>query len=334
MPTESPIEQAALYNAFMDGTLIIDKPPGLTSHDVVARVRHLLQERRVGHTGTLDPFATGVLVLLVGRATRLAQFLSGLDKEYEAVIRLGFATDTGDFTGKPLFNSEAHGADASVRRNVKFDEAEIVAALAGLRGEIDQVPPMYSAKKQQGRKLYELARRGEEVERPPVRITIRRFEMNRAKGALLKDNLDGTYDLDVLVACSGGTYVRTLAEDFGKRLGVGAHLAELRRTRVGEFEIKGAATLEQLKESVVEESLGRVLLPPDAALSHLPSIELRADELGRVRNGVKIDVKNPVWTNGEHVRLHDEHGHLVAVARFEAEKQTLHPRVVLAQDGI
>src|SRR6267143_173789 len=267
----------------MNGALIIDKPPGLTSHDVVARVRHLLQERRVGHTGTLDPFATGVLVLLIGRATRLAQFLSGLQKEYEAVIRLGFATDTGDITGKPLINSEALNADGS---NVKFGESEIEAALASLRGDIDQVPPMYSAKKQQGRKLYELARRGEEIERQPVRVTIQKFETNRAKGGVLKDNLDGTYDLDVLVACSAGAYVRTLAADFGKRLGIGAHVAELRRTRVGAFQIDHAITLEQLQESVAEESLGRVLLPPDTALAHLPAIDLSADDVRKVRNGV------------------------------------------------
>jgi len=315
----------------MNGALIIDKPAGLTSHDVVARVRHLLQERRVGHTGTLDPFATGVLVLLIGRATRLAQFLSGLQKEYEAVIRLGFATDTGDITGKPLVNSEALNADAA-GSNVKFGESEIETALASLRGDIDQVPPMYSAKKQQGRKLYELARRGEEVARQPVRVTIQKFETNRAKGGLLKDNLDGTYDLDVLVACSAGTYVRTLAEDFGKRLGIGAHVAELRRTRVGAFQIDHAIRLEQLQESVAEESLGRVLLAPDTALAHLPAIDLSADDVGKVLNGVNVEAQESRWTNGEHVRLRDDHGHLVAVGLFEAEKKTLRPRVVLAQD--
>ncbi|HXL80479.1 MAG TPA: tRNA pseudouridine(55) synthase TruB [Pyrinomonadaceae bacterium] len=315
----------------MNGALIVDKPAGLTSHDVVARVRHLLQERRVGHTGTLDPFATGVLVLLIGRATRLAQFLSGLQKEYEAVIRLGFATDTGDITGKPLINAEALSADVAGSK-VKFGESEIEAALAGLRGDIDQVPPMYSAKKQQGRKLYELARRGEEVERQPVRVTIQRFETNRAKGGLLKDNLDGTYDLDVLVACSSGTYVRTLAEDFGKRLGIGAHVAELRRTRVGAFQIAHAITLVQLQESIAEESLGRVLLAPDTALAHLPAIDLSADEVRKVRNGVNVEAQESMWIDGEPVRLRDDHGHLVAVGLFEAEKKTLRPRVVLAHD--
>src|SRR5882762_7781108 len=209
----------------MDGVLIIDKPAGLTSHDVMDRLRHILHVRRVGHTGTLDPFATGVLIALVGRATRLAQFLSGLEKEYEAIIRLGYSTDTGDVTGKripdPVDGTKLAGP---------WSRDEIEAALESLRGDIDQVPPMYSAKKQAGRKLYELARRGEEVERQPVRVTIQRFETNRAKGGLVKDNLDGTYDLEVLVACSAGTYVRTLAEDFGNRLGTGAHLAELRRT--------------------------------------------------------------------------------------------------------
>jgi tRNA pseudouridine55 synthase len=315
----------------MDGALIIDKPAGWTSHDVVARVRHLLHERRVGHTGTLDPFATGVLVLLTGRATRLAQFLSGLEKEYEAVIRLGYATDTGDVTGKRLSNSEmAHGEAAKV----KFGESEIESALASLRGEIDQVPPMYSAKKQQGRKLYELARRGEEVERQPVRVTIRKFETNKAKGGLLKDNLDGTYDLDVLVACSAGTYVRTLAEDFGKLLGVGAHLAELRRTRVGRFQSLQATTIEQLQQSVAEEALGRVLLTPDGALEHLPSVDITADDVRKARNGVNVVVQKPVWIDGEHVRLRDEHRHLVAVASFEAAKNALRPRVVLGHEEI
>jgi tRNA pseudouridine55 synthase len=323
--------QAATYNGFMDGALIIDKPAGWTSHDVVARVRHLLHERRVGHTGTLDPFATGLLVLLTGRATRLAQFLSGLEKEYEAVIRLGYATDTGDVTGKPLMNSEAPNFPVS---DMKFGEAEIEAALASLRGEIDQIPPMYSAKKQQGRKLYELARRGEEVERQPVRVTIQKFETNRAKGGLLKDNLDGTYDLDVLVACSAGTYVRTLAEDFGKRLGIGAHVAELRRTRVGGFGIESASTLDQLQQSIAEEALGRVLLTPDAALAHLPAIDLNVDDVRKARNGVNVSAQKPTWNDGELVKMRDEHGHLIAIASFEAEKNALRPRVVLGHNEI
>src|ERR1044071_7315591 len=155
----------------MDGMLVIDKPAGLTSHDVVAQTRRILRERRIGHTGTLDPFATGVLVVLLGRATRLAQFLNEVDKEYEAIIRLGYSTDTGDRTGTPV------PGPPSQRR--EWSEQAIEDALKTLRGEIDQVPPMYSAKKVQGKKLYELARRGESVERKPARVRIYEFEAIR-----------------------------------------------------------------------------------------------------------------------------------------------------------
>src|ERR1700681_4810761 len=178
----------------MDGVLIIDKPAGMTSHDVVARVRKIIGERRVGHTGTLDPFATGVLVVLVGRATRLAQYLSGAEKEYEAVIRLGFTTDTGDVTGVAI--GESH---AELQSTPNFCREEIEAALASLRGEIEQVPPMYSAKKIAGRKLYELARRGAEVERKPVRVTISDFEVIAPDGVLPVPGTDGIHDLKVRV---------------------------------------------------------------------------------------------------------------------------------------
>src|SRR5712691_3906859 len=161
--TTEDTEEHRDYNSRMDGALIIDKPAGMTSHDVVARVRKIIGERRVGHTGTLDPFATGVLVVLVGRATRLAQFLSGADKEYEAVIRLGFATDTGDATGERVNNASEFHAKAQSAQSLSGEDIE--SALVTLRGEIDQVPPMYSAKRHEGRKLYELARRGKTIER-------------------------------------------------------------------------------------------------------------------------------------------------------------------------
>jgi tRNA pseudouridine55 synthase len=311
----------------MDGVLFIDKPVGLTSHDVVNRVRHLLHVRRVGHTGTLDPFATGLLVILVGRATRLAQFLSGLEKEYEAIIRLGYSTDTGDITGKRIMDPPAE-----LNAKGPWTREQIEAALENLRGEIDQVPPMYSAKKQAGKKLYELARQGQEVERKPVRVCINTFEPITPNGELLKDNLDGTFDFEVRVGCSAGTYVRTLAEDFGKRLNVGAHLAELRRTRVGDFPIERAKTLEQVKLSLAEEALGTILGDPDEALSRLAFVDLRIDDLARVRNGLDIRIEGAAWADGERVRLRDEHGHLVAVAEFSAAGATLHPSVVIAGD--
>ena len=307
---------------------MIDKPPGLTSHDVIDRVRKILHVRRVGHTGTLDPFATGLLVILVGSATRLAQFLSGLEKEYEAIIRLGYSTDTGDITGKRIPDPRE-----DPRSTGPWSRERIEAALESLRGEIEQVPPMYSAKKQAGRKLYELARRGEEVERKPVTVCIHTFEpierAGRPTGEWLKDNLDGTFDFEVRVVCTAGTYVRTLAEDFGKKLNVGSHLAELRRTRVGDFPIHQAKTLEQVKLSFAEEALGTILSTPDAALSHLPFLDLGDDDLSRVRHGLNIRVEGAAWADGERVRLRDEHGHLVAVAGFNAPDGSLHPSVVI-----
>lgn len=307
----------------MDGILIIDKPAGITSHDVVARARRILRERRVGHTGTLDPFATGVLVILLGRATRLAQFLVGVDKEYEAIIRLGYATDTGDLTGKPI-----PGPPATPNT---WTEEEIEAALQGLRGEIDQVPPMYSAKKVDGKKLYELARRGESVERQPIHVCISDFTALRPAGQLIKDNPDGTFDFHTRVSCSSGTYVRTLAEDFGKRLGVGAHLAELRRTRVGDFSIDQAITLEELKIHFGEESIGTVLVPPGAALSQLPFVHLTPEDVSRANHGREVRVAESNWSDGENVRMCDGDNALVAVGRYDANTNSLHPRVVLAE---
>ena len=306
----------------MDGVLIIDKPPQLTSHDVVARSRHILHERRIGHTGTLDPFATGVLVVMVGRATRLAQFLSGADKEYEAIIRLGFSTDTGDRTGTPITPLS--------NRHPSWSEADVESALSSLRGDIQQIPPMYSAKKVQGKKLYELARRGEEIERHPISACIHEFVALRPNSELMKDNRDGSFDFHVRVVCSAGTYVRTLAEDLGKRLGIGAHLAELRRTRVGNFSIRQAVTLEDLKTGFGEEALGQLLLTPASALSHLPFVHLSDSDERRVRNGMDIAVADTTWSDDATVRMCDSEGRLLAVGQFDSSTNRLHPSVVIA----
>ena len=308
----------------MDGVLVIDKPAGLTSHDVVARARHILHERRIGHTGTLDPFATGVLVILLGKATRLAQFLSGVDKEYEAIIRLGYSTDTGDPTGNPIFGPE----DAKKA----WSEQEIEDALQNLRGDIDQIPPMYSAKKVEGKKLYELARRGENIERQPIRVCIHEFEAIKPDGHLLKDNFDGTFDFHTRVSCSSGTYVRTLAEDFGKRLYVGAHLAELRRTRVGDLTLAQAITLDQLKVHFAEESLGTVLLPLNAALSRLPFVHLTAEDVRRANHGREVSVAEAEWADGENVKMCDMDEQLIAVGQYDASAKSLHPKVVLGSE--
>ena len=307
----------------MNGLLIIDKPPGITSHDVVAEVRRILRVRRVGHTGTLDPFATGVLVILVGVATRLAQFLSGVDKQYDAIFRLGAATDTGDVTGRIT--------EQVPLRPDQWSTEAIESALGHLRGEIDQVPPMYSAKKQGGQKLYELARQGKEIERQPVRVRIHRFESVANGDELLKDNQDGTLDLRVTVSCSSGTYIRALAEDFGKQIAAPAHVAELRRTRVGDFALAQAKTLDELKVAAAEERLGRVLQSPDEAVSRFAAVDLNVESVKKIQNGVAIEVSAHEFADGDHVRLRNDHGKLIAVARFDAGASLLRPAVVLAR---
>jgi tRNA pseudouridine55 synthase len=307
----------------MHGILVIDKPPGITSHDVVASVRHILHERRIGHAGTLDPFATGVLVVLVGRATRLAQFLTAADKEYEAIIRLGFATDTGDRTGKPIERPEL-----PLKKDWTDDDVE--KALLTLIGDIEQVPPMYSAKKRQGQKLYELARRGETVHRDPIKVCIHEFHAVKTDGEMIKDNLDGTYDLAVRVGCSSGTYVRTLAEDFGKRLRVGAHLAELRRTRVGPFNLTHAISLPDLKTRFAEEALGTHLVSPSTALSHMPLLHLSTDDERKARHGMEVSAERADWTDGTQVRMCNDNDELIAIGEFNAKEKRVHPHVVLA----
>jgi tRNA pseudouridine55 synthase len=316
----------------MNGALIIDKPAGMTSHDVVALVRKIVDERRVGHTGTLDPFATGVLVVLVGRATRLAQFLSGAEKEYEAVMRLGYATDTGDIMGARIEGkrSELH---AKAQGTQSIPKEEIEAALASLRGEMEQTPPMYSAKKIAGKKLYEHARRGEEVARKAVRITVKEFEARARENELLRLNDDGTCDLSLRVVCSAGTYVRTLAESVGERLGVGAHLSELRRTRAGQFKIADAITLDRLSEVAQSGAVEQVLISPDAALAHLPFLDLDAEGAARVRHGIDMAIEAAMvhgWSTGQPVRMRSADGQLIAVGIYDEDRRTVHPGVVMA----
>jgi tRNA pseudouridine55 synthase len=329
----------------MDGLIIVDKPAGWTSHDVVARARRILNEKRVGHTGTLDPFATGVLVLLVGRATRLAQFLAGAEKEYEATIRLGYSTTTGDLTGERRGGAGDAGQENEAADTDNTTEAlatdcatlgreQVESALARLRGEIDQVPPMYSAKKVGGKKLYELARRGEEVERKAVRVRVGVFEINSDEsGEFLKRNDDGTCDLRARVVCSAGTYVRALAESLGESLGTGAHLAALRRTRAGEFHVREAIVPDELQRLVEGGSgAGEFPIPLEAALPHLPAAHLTAEESRRARHGAAVRARGSVGglSDGTHVVMFDEAGALLAVGVYDEARATLQPRVMLA----
>jgi tRNA pseudouridine55 synthase len=293
---------------------------------VVARARRILREKRIGHTGTLDPFATGVLILLVGRATRLAQFLSGAEKEYEATVRLGYATETGDLTGAPRGAAAACGA---------WGAQEFEEALRLLRGEIDQVPPMYSAKKVRGRKLYELARRGEEIEREAVRVNVREFEIVPDEtGAFLRRNDDGTCDLSTRVVCSAGTYVRVLAESLGARLGTGAHLSALRRTRAGAFRVSQSVTLDQLDGLAEDGRAAEILIDMNAALPELPAAHLTGAEARRVRHGAAVvaPAAPTGWADGASVKMLDAGGRLLAVGVYDAARGHVQPRVTLAGD--
>jgi len=249
------------------GFLVVDKPPGWTSHDVVDAARGWLGTRRVGHLGTLDPLATGVLPLAVREATKLAPFLAAGVKIYRARLWLGRETDTLDAEGRVL---REHAGPLP-------DEDSVRAACAAFVGEIEQIPPMFSAVKQGGVPLHRLARRGEEVERAPRRITIERIELGRFEPPAL----------ELEVVCSAGTYVRTLAADIGARLGCGAHLAALRRTRSGPFEIGAAATPAELEARAAAGTLEAGLIPEAAGLG-LPTLQLGPEEARRVAHGGPI----------------------------------------------
>jgi len=292
----------------MDGVLIIDKPVGLTSHDVVNRVRRIFNTRKVGHTGTLDPFATGVMVMLIGKATRLAKFADRADKQYEAAIRFGFSTDTGDLTGTRV-------GDAG-RSEIWSEEIESV--LDRFRGEILQVPPMYSAKKIDGKKLYELARRGEEVERPAVPVTIGEIE-------LLTQEKEPRELHRIRVRCSAGTYIRTLAEDIAKALGTAAHLEELRRTASGSFSLAESVALETLAE---EAEPSKYLLPMEVLIEGLPRFVLTNDRLQKTLNGLSTRVSDVAFDADQTVAMVSENNDLVAIGKFVVGENAVQPTLV------
>lgn len=240
----------------------MDKPAGPTSHDVVAHVRRTLRLRAVGHTGTLDPFATGLLIVLLGRATRLARFLEPLSKRYRAVARLGVRTDSDDLTGRELARVEPEQWPA---------EADVARVMAGMTGRIDQQPPVYSAKHVDGQRSHQLARRGETPRLAAVSVEVRRFGLLR-------------YDppeVEFMAEVSTGTYVRALARDLGEELGVGAHLIRLRREAIGPFEVAAAVPLHEV-------SADSRLLSPAAVLGHLPAVELSEAEATDVGHGRQV----------------------------------------------
>ena len=301
----------------MDGILIIDKPAGITSHDVVSRVRRILKTKRVGHTGTLDPFATGVMVILVGQATRLAQFLDKDEKEYEALVRFGFETGTGDLTG--VRSAESGMRNEEVTELV--DSTDWDSVFSSFRGEIEQMPPMFSAKKVGGKKLYEHARKGEVVERSAIKVVIHKLEVMGGQEIRIPHSA-----LRIRVVCSAGTYIRTLAEDIGRKIGTGAHLAELRRTRAGKFMISESLTLERLGELTDPTA---ALKPMEQAVSHLSSIELTDERIAKTRNGLSTRIIDTNFNDGEAVQMLNTGGQLIAIGFYNATENIVQPKVVL-----
>ena len=273
----------------MNGIVIVDKPQGWTSQDVTARLRRVYATRRIGHGGTLDPMATGVLPVFVGRATRGVEFFEHAEKTYETLLLLGRTTDTQDVTGTVL-----------AEKTVRLSPADIENVLPRFRGEILQVPPMYSALKVNGKKLYELARKGQEVERQPRPITV--FELTNL-------GFDGTR-LSLRVRCSKGTYIRTLCQDIGEALGCGGCMEALRRVRAGEYGIEDAVPLEQLLESETPEQYLRSL---DTMFAHCPAVTLTANQEKRCRNGNPFSSPLPQGT----YRAYSQSGEFLMLAKVE-----------------
>ncbi|MCL5005805.1 MAG: tRNA pseudouridine(55) synthase TruB [Acidobacteria bacterium] len=300
----------------ISGVLIIDKPDRMTSHDVVAHVRRLVGIRQIGHFGTLDPFATGVLPLSVGKATRFAQFYLKSRKAYEGTMRLGFSTDTYDATGKPT--SEA------VRVSVEM--AELEKLFREFTGRLMQTPPAYSAKRIGGARAYDLARQNKPVQLTPVEVEIYAFELLAFDGERAR----------FAAECSGGTYMRSLAHDVGRRLGCGAHLETLRRTTVAEFTLDRAVTLERLAESVREGELRSCLVPLEALLPDCPELVVRGREEKSVRHGHRFELAQAERFGRGTGRLQavtllkimDAERRLIAVARH-VKGSIYHPDLVL-----
>jgi tRNA pseudouridine55 synthase len=303
----------------MDGLLIIDKPPGCTSHDVVLRVRRILGTKRVGHGGTLDPDATGVLLVALGQATRFFPFLSGHDKTYEGRIRLGHATDTYDAAGRPTTEEWTDGFPR---------EAAVAAAVKSFEGEILQLPPPYSAKKLGGKPAYKLARAGRDFVLEPVRITVRLFKLKNYAPPFL----------DFEAACSAGTYIRSLAHDLGLKLGCGGHLLSLRRTRSGPYAVDAAILLSEVEKAASEGRAGQLVIPLERLLPGAPAVVLSPEAGPRVANGSPLlrghmsDISADPFVRSDEApvfKVFDSRGKLLALARPSAEGEALLPFLVL-----
>jgi tRNA pseudouridine55 synthase len=290
----------------VDGVLIVDKPAGLTSHDVVARVRRIAQEKSVGHLGTLDPMATGVLPMVLGRFTRLAQFYNAADKRYRGTIRFGLATDSFDAEGDPL------GPEQTVHLSLE----EIRAAAASFTGKLEQLPPPFSAKKVGGVPAYKLARKGKEVTLEPRPVEVKEFQIAAWESPLA----------EFTAWVSSGTYVRTLAHDLGRALGPGAHLAALVRTAVREFTLDEAHSLEKLEQAAAAGRLEELCLHPRLVLPEFPAVTAPEESLAKIRHGSSVNL--PEFSKAATVRVFAGQRELVAIAKRVAGT-LFQPKIVL-----
>ncbi|PTU73942.1 tRNA pseudouridine(55) synthase TruB [Pseudomonas mangrovi] len=293
----------------VSGIILLDKPRGFTSNAALQKVRWLLNAEKAGHTGSLDPLATGVLPLCFGEATKFSQYLLDADKGYEALMQLGVTTTTADAEGEVL-----------QRREVKVSAADIEAALPRFRGQIEQIPPMYSALKRDGQPLYKLARAGEVVEREARSVTIARLELLGLEGEQAR----------IAVACSKGTYIRTLVEDLGEVLGCGAHVIELRRTQAGPFDLAQTVTLEELEaahEQGGNEAIDRFLLPSDSGLQHWPLLQFSEHSAYYWLHGQPV--RAPEAPKFGMVRVQDHNGRFIGIGEV-SEDGRIAPRRLIA----
>ena len=295
----------------VDGILVLDKPRGLTSNAALQKIRWLLNAEKAGHTGSLDPLATGVLPLCFGEATKFSQYLLDADKGYETLMHLGVTTATGDAEGEVL-----------ERRDVSVDRDALEAVLSRFRGEISQIPPMYSALKRDGQPLYKLARAGEVVEREPRSVTIGRLDLLSFEPPFAR----------LSVACSKGTYIRTLVEDIGQVLGAGAHVAELRRTQAGPFSLDQAVSLESLEQAHAEggsEALDRFLLPADSGLEHWPLLQLSEHSSYYWLHGQPV--RAPQAPKFGMVRVQDHEGRFIGIGEVSEDGRIAPRRLIRSE---
>ncbi|MGD0181597.1 MAG: tRNA pseudouridine(55) synthase TruB [Terriglobales bacterium] len=311
----------------MNAVLILDKPAGMTSHDVVNRVRRILQERSVGHLGTLDPLATGVLPLVVGNLTRLAQFYTSSEKTYEGTIRFGFATDTYDAEGEP----------ASPAQEVAVSLDQLRQLASRFRGIIEQTPPPFSAKKIQGVPAYKLARKHTEVALKPVQVEVKEFEITGIDAYVSPDApvQAGEQSLPGCVASfrarvASGTYMRSVAHDMGRLIGCGAHLASLRRTAVGEFDLADAHTLEELDAAAKAGETDDIFIHPRKLLPQFPSVTANEEMAARIRSGRPVNL--PELSQSRMVKVFTGQRELIAIATRVAGT-LFHAKIVLASES-